>query len=271
MKYMTFNSSCSYAGVANMLAVYGVETDDRTIAWEMKLPYLVACENGVYLSGPMLQTADWFNIYLNPIGFRMEERELPAEGVSEYLKQQRTAMLGLPVGENGKHAVVYTEYKDEKFQFLNNKWEHDPAPEHLALTESELLEHIGERVMVATLEQIQPKEADVSVKIRKSADILRQNLADIIAVCSRKETVGVLRKKLNTLFRPLFLDGITMLNLLGEDDLAQRFAAIQRSLLNSLRQDAESTIRLGEALPLEELAAATETYICLIQRAASMT
>lgn len=271
MKYMTFNSSCSYAGVANMLAVYGVETDDRTIALEMKLPYLVACENGVYLSGPMLQTADWFNLFLHPIGFQMEERELPAEGVPEYLKQQRTAMLGLPAGENDKHAVVYTEYKDDKFQFLNNKWEHDPVPERLALTESELLERIGERVTVATLKQIHPKKPEISVKIRESADILRQNLAEIIAVCSRKETAGALRKKLNTLFRPLFLDGITMLNLLGEDNLAQRFAAIQRCLLHLLRQDAESTIRLGDTFPLEELAAATETYIGLIQRAASMT
>ena len=32
MKYMTFNSSCAYAGVANMLECFGVDTQDRTIA-----------------------------------------------------------------------------------------------------------------------------------------------------------------------------------------------------------------------------------------------
>ncbi len=71
MKYMTFNFSCSYAGVANMLEQYGIDTDDRSIAMGMKLPYLFAYENGVYMAGPMLQSAAWFNLYLNPIGFEM--------------------------------------------------------------------------------------------------------------------------------------------------------------------------------------------------------
>ena len=43
-KYMTFNSSCSYAGLANMLLRYGVDTQDREIARDMKLPFLFACE-----------------------------------------------------------------------------------------------------------------------------------------------------------------------------------------------------------------------------------
>ena len=54
MKYMTFNSSCSYAGVANMLEQYGVDVEDRIIALGMKLPYLFAQEGGVYMAGPML-------------------------------------------------------------------------------------------------------------------------------------------------------------------------------------------------------------------------
>ena len=41
-KYMTFNSSCSYAGLANMLLRYGVDTQDREIARDMKLPFLFA-------------------------------------------------------------------------------------------------------------------------------------------------------------------------------------------------------------------------------------
>ena len=32
MKYMTFNSSCSYAGVANMLEQYGVDTEAESDA-----------------------------------------------------------------------------------------------------------------------------------------------------------------------------------------------------------------------------------------------
>ena len=37
---MTFNSSCAFAGVANMLAAYGIDKEDREIALGMQLPYL---------------------------------------------------------------------------------------------------------------------------------------------------------------------------------------------------------------------------------------
>lgn len=55
MKYMSFNSSFSYTGLANILLLNGVDTEDREIALEMQLPYLFAKEDGVYRSGPLLQ------------------------------------------------------------------------------------------------------------------------------------------------------------------------------------------------------------------------
>lgn len=264
MKYMTFNSSCSYAGVANMLAQYGVDTDDRSIALEMKLPYLFALRDGIYMAGPMLQSAEWFDLYLNPIGFQMAETELPAVQVPEFLKQQKTAMLGLRMDDIGKHAVVYIGTRDGSFLFLNNKWEHDPAPERLQLTEAELTERIGASAMVATLDRITPRAVDLTDRIKASASVIRQNLSDIQVVCRREASVGTLRSKLNTLFRPLLLDGITMLDLLGEAPLAQRFTAMQRSLLQALRAD--TSILLGNFLPMDELTAAAEDYICLIEK-----
>ncbi len=266
MKYMTFHSSCSYAGVANMLERYGVDTDDRTIAMEMNLPYLFAYEDGVYMAGPMLQSADWFNLYLRHIGFEMTEREIPIAQVPEHLKQQKTAMLGLKADEDEKHAVVYTGVQDGELVFLNNKWEQDPAPEQLVLTEAELMERIGASAMIATLEPVTPIEVDLSNIIKKSISVMRKNLSDIQEVCGREEMVGVLRSKLNTLFRPLLLDGITMLGLLEEKELAQRFTAVQSSFLTALRQDADVVITLGNYLPVNKLAAAVEKYIQIIER-----
>ena len=52
-----------------MLAQYHFAVDDRTIAMDMRLPYLFTYEDGIYMAGPMLQSADWFNLYLNPVGF----------------------------------------------------------------------------------------------------------------------------------------------------------------------------------------------------------
>ena len=58
MKYMTFNSSCAYAGVANLLELEGMEAEDRQIALDMGLPFLFSFQDGAYCSGPMLQTGN---------------------------------------------------------------------------------------------------------------------------------------------------------------------------------------------------------------------
>lgn len=264
---MTFNSSCAFAGVANMLARYGVDTDDRTIAMEMKLPYLFAYEGGAYLAGPMLQRADWFDLYLNPLGFGMEEIELAASQVPKFLKRQKTAMLGLNVKENGKHAVVYTGTLNGKLVFLNNKWEHGPEPEQMALTETELVERLGPAAMVATLVNTDPKTVCLSERMEASIAVIQRNLSDIRWICSRIETIGALRSQMNTLFRPLLLDGITMLELLGESELAQRFTILQHDFLRALRQDETVKIKLGDYLSVEELTAAAEAYLRLIDDA----
>lgn len=40
MKYMTFNNSCSYAGVANLLEDFEIEIQDYELAIEMRSPYI---------------------------------------------------------------------------------------------------------------------------------------------------------------------------------------------------------------------------------------
>lgn len=75
MKYMHFNSSCSYAGLANMLAFLGFETEDYQIALDIKLPFLIHFdpETGSYRAGAMLQSKEWFELYLRPRGFCYKE------------------------------------------------------------------------------------------------------------------------------------------------------------------------------------------------------
>lgn len=258
MKYMTFRGSCSYAGLANMLLNDGVDTSDREIALGMKLPYLFAFEDGVFLAGPMLQSTDWFDLYLRPLGFHLAETMLPREAVPEFLNNHQPAMLGLKIDMNAKHAVVYQGKCGGKLCFLNNKWEGSNEPESLVLTEAELLSRLEEFVMVAVLERSTPEKVDFLPLLKESSRVLLQNLAAIKAVCREEHTVADLRERMNTLFRPLLLDGITMLELLEEKALVDRFRTLQGELLTALRQD--GTIRLGEHLSLPELEAAVMEY-----------
>lgn len=266
MKYMTFNSSCPYAGLANMLAFYGIDTDDRTIALEIGLPFYIAHEDGAYLAGPSLQSAPWFDLYLNPLGFAFDERSIPKAEIPAYLGQQTCAMLGVYVEGSGKHAVIYTGTDGDKLCFLNNKWAHDPAPEALALTEAELLGRIDDPCMVATLRPIPSKAAPKRQRMAESLDVLADYRRDLLAVWGESRPTAELRGLLNPLFRALLLDGITMLDLLGETELHAKLTSIQRSFLTALRSDAPE-LRLADHVPTELLCEAIDGYQNLIQNA----
>lgn len=266
MKYMTFNSSCPYAGLANMLSFYDVDTDDRTIALEMGLPYYFSWEDGMYLAGPSLQTARWFNLYTNPLGFELNEQSIAADLVPDFLREQKCAMLGVHVEGSGKHAVIFTGIDDNKLCFLNNKWAHEPAPETFALTKEELLQRIDSPCMVATLRSIDPTAAPKLQRMSQSLTTLSTYRQDLLAVCTAFRPTAELRGMLNSMFRALLLDGITMLDLLDEQTLRSKLTTVQRAFLTALRSDAPQ-LRLADHIPMDLLTEAIDAYAKLIHSA----
>lgn len=265
MKYMTFNSSCSYAGIANMLEQYGVDTTDREIALGMRLPYLFVYDDGAYVSGPMLQKAEWFDIYLNLIGFQLIEKKISADKVADYLKEQKTAMLGIKMGNAGKHAIVYIGMEADELIFINNKWENEEVPSKIKFTEEEFREKIDSEVVVATLQQVNPAKVCIWEKLEESVSVLQANVLEIVELCKKEVTVEYLQSKLNTLFRPLFLDGITMLNLIGETEFAEEWKEMQGNLLRALRQDKRQNVQLGEYISTDKLQDLIQKYMELIK------
>lgn len=265
MKYMTFNSSCSYTGIANMLEQYGVNTTDREIALGMKLPYLFVYDDGAYVSGPMLQKAEWFDIYLNSIGFQLIEKKISADKVADYLKEQKTAMLGIKMGNAGKHAIVYIGMEADELIFINNKWENEEVPSEIKFSEEELREKIDAEVVVAILQTIKATKVCMTDKLEESLVVLQANVLEIIELCNKEVTVKYLQSKLNTLFRPLFLDGITMLNLIGETEFAEEWKVMQGNLLRALRQDKGQNVQLGEYISTDKLQDLTQKYMELIK------
>lgn len=265
MKYMTFNSSCSYAGIANMLEQYGIDTTDREIALGMKLPYLFVYDDGTYVSGPMLQKAEWFDIYLNSIGFQLIEKKILADKVVDYLKDQKTAMLGIKMENAGKHAIVYIGMEADELIFINNKWEKEAVPSEIKFAEEELREKIDAEVVVAILQTINATKVSMIDKLEESLVVLQANVSEIIELCNKEVTVEYLQSKLNTLFRPLFLDGITMLNLIGETEFADEWKVMQGNLLGAIRADKNQSIRLGEFISADKLQILAQRYAELIK------
>lgn len=262
MKYMTFNSSCSYAGLANLLSFHGIDTEDRVIALKMGLPYLFAYEDGQYLSGPMLQGAKWFNLYLNPLGLTLSERSLSREEVCPYLQANPPAMLGLRVSPESKHAVIYTGQKDGLYQFLNNKRQNSPEPETLSLTESDLLSRLDEQAVVGALERTAPTPVNYRPYLEKSVLVLQDLEREINAFCTQEQFPDSLRGSMNNLFRPILLDGMTMLELLEETEIAEPLRIIRTQLLSAIRAD--HPVVLHQALDMPQLNAAIVQYQKLI-------
>lgn len=263
MKYMTFNSSCSFAGVANMLLQIGIDVDDRQIAMGMHLPYLFDLRDGVYSAGPMLQTADWFDLYLNQLGYAMTETPVSKSNVPAYLRLCSTAMLGIRISPKEKHAVVYVGTDGDHFRFLNNKWQASDAPEIICISKEELETRLDDTAMVATLRKAPASSADFGGLFLRSCRVLEQYKADIQDFCSMKKTKEELLAAMNTLFRATLLDGITMLELIDQEELAGQFRKIQQSYLCAVREGKPVVLR--ENLDMPTWLAAIDRYIALIK------
>ncbi len=119
MKYMHFNSSCSYTALAMLLEEKGISTEDTDIALEIGLPWFFDKKEDCFLAGPNLQGAEWFDIYLNPRGLRMFEENIDREDIPDHLTDHGKCMLGIRLPEGkGRHAVVFYKY-DGSYHFYN--------------------------------------------------------------------------------------------------------------------------------------------------------
>jgi len=263
MKYMTFNSSCAYAGIANMLVQEGLHMEDRDIALAMKLPYLFACEEGAYLAGPMLQSAKWFDLALVPLGFRLHEESVNREDVFASLRGKKSAMLGLKVTEHSKHAVVFMGMEGDAARFINNKHVDSDEPDSLLLDENALSSRLDDMVILASLERCAPASVDFSPLLNNSCQVLRRWQQDTEAFCLKECSAEERMAALNPLFRALLLDAITMADLIGDTKRADRMRTLQQKLLTTL--PIPEPLILAQHLPLPQLLSLADELIALIQ------
>ncbi len=262
MKYMHFKASCSYAALASIMELNGVDTEDYIIALEIKLPWLFSKEDGAYISGPMLQSAKWFNLWLLPRGYRMVEEMVEREQLCSYLRAHKPVMLGIQT-PYGKHAVVFTGF-DGKYRFMNPTHENSGEHTELSFSEEELLASVDQETTVGSVISAEAAPQLLTPYLKDSKSVIRENCADIEAFAAEKHDPNAYFSMMNRLFRPLLLDGITMLELAGETDLAQKFTALQQQFMAFMRGTREEALR--ETLSIDSLHDLTERYAHLIER-----
>ena len=262
MKYMHFKASCSYAALAAIMELLGVDTEDYQIALEIKLPWLFSKEDGAYSSGPMLQGAKWFNLWLLPRGYRIIENQIAKEALCAYLCAHVPAMLGIHT-PYGKHAVVFTKY-DGTYHFINPSHENSGERSELSFSEEELLATVDREITVGVVVPVEAEVRDLTPYLKTSISVIRENCAAMEAFAAEKHEPNDYFPVMNSLFRPLLLDGITMLELAGETALARDFTVLQQQLLSFMRGSREGILR--ETLSLDRLRRLTEQYVRLIEQ-----
>ena len=154
MKYMTFNNSCSYAGVANMLEDFNINIEDYELAIRMKVPFIFKYDEtwGRYISGAMLQEHKYFNYYLQKLGLRFTENQFNKEDALISLHNlNNKAMIGLNI--NGMHAVIYCGIENGKYIFLNNRRKNSNEPKYYKYDLDELRKRMNQNIVIGYIER----------------------------------------------------------------------------------------------------------------------
>ena len=268
MKYMTFNSSCSYAGLANMLEKIGIDVEDYEIALEMKLPFMIDKNEDGYIAGPMLQQKKWFDVYLNAHGYESTEEWIDRTDVFDYLQGKDTAMLGIRM-DNGRlhyHAVIYVGTEDGKAVFINNKHEGGADPDEYRYTAKELQERVRDKTVIATLTPVQGKMANFKPLLAQSLKNLEDLQREITDFCSMPHSNQEILEYEFGLFRPLLLDGPSMMKLIGQDAVLEDMNTLQKVFVQVALKDKRDNVVLADFFDMGLLRSICERWKKLIEQ-----
>ena len=237
MKYMHFNSSCSYAGLANMLELFHYDTEDYIIALEIGLPYFIRYNNEskCYQAGAMLQSKEWFELYLKPRGFSYKEIFVSKKDISKIL--QPGIMLGIQMNRQLKHAIVHIKQINGIYSFINNKWEESKELNTFEFTKDELLDKLPEKVVVGSIEKCECEKIDDLLYYNESISTWKKLKLELQQFTSKEQSPQNLYESMDCLFRPLLVDGLAMMKLLDEQQILQSLEVLQRKFIEVVKRN----------------------------------
>ena len=232
-KYMHANSSCSYCAISYMMQAFGIDATDIDIVKEINLPLMFEKSENQYNSGFMLQSKKWFDLFLNPRGLELKDVVLDKNSAIAFFKENKNVMIGLKTSQ-GKHAVVLVDYNADCFEFFNPTHEGSGEEEYFVLNEETLINSLDNKLSVARIVPCEKKSVDLKANIVESISalsFLKNDLKSFIESNTDRETY---HNNLD-LFRPLLLDGLTMMEIVGEANLFPLMKQAQKQLLSFIR------------------------------------
>ncbi|MGN1369149.1 MAG: hypothetical protein ACI4WX_09795 [Aristaeellaceae bacterium] len=249
MKYMTMPALEKLAGVADMLELFGHDTDDRTIALGMNAPWLFMKEGERYFAGSGLARPCWIDLYLRPLGFRMTEIELPKENVPAYLRTRKTAMLPMAITKDVTHSVVLTGYAGGRYALSNIKAQDSSEPDTFSMSRPMLMRRLTEQVTVFSLEECTPSKVNFLPLLRASLDNLTAYQEDVLEAIQHTVTRGELALLGERLLHALVQDMLPMAQLTHDAELTYELRLLQHDYRHIFTRNSPNTVLLKEKLP----------------------
>ena len=249
MKYINFEASGMLAGLAAMLECFGHDTEDNQIALGMDAPWLFLKEDSRFIAGQGLYTPRWMNLYLLPIGFRLQEILLPKDDIPAFLRLHHPAMLPINIDRGCRHPMVFTAFENSRYTFVNVKTKSSAEADALSLSRSMLLRRLDEEAAVLTLEKCQPEKVDFVPLLTESLRTLVEYQHILMQFCTQTISRKELHSLQTPLLRALMIDMLPMAQLLSQETLYEELRLLNHDYRHIFTRNSPPTVDLQERLP----------------------
>jgi len=249
MKYMTFNNSCFFAAIANLLEDIGIHVSDKDIVIGSLVPYFFKYDKNSqqFSSGYEVQELDIINDYLKQYivkiiekkyfkGSVIEKKRKLIQNISE-TTSHKIVSLKLTNNDNKWHATIFTGVVNEEYIFVNMRREDDEAIE-IRLKYDELINKLADNVQFAWLERIEKFDVlDRKKYLDESIVTLLKYKNMIFDYSEEEKSLSSRLESRDALFRPLLLNYVDMASITHEKELYENIMILQRQYLNSFQVD----------------------------------
>lgn len=249
MSYITFTGAGKLAALAAMLDRMGHQTNDQAVALGMEAPYLFIRENGCYHVGSSLYQPRWLDLYLRPRGFHLHKETIPSSDVPARLRSLQTAMLPMRSDNGAYHPVVFDQYVNRRYEFINIKSAASPEPDMVSMSSATLRRRLNDETTLYTLESCVPEPVDFIPLLFASLENLSPYIKDMLAARRRTVTREELHLLNKQLFRPLMHDLRPMAAMIGDFTLAEELRLLEHDHRHIFTMNSPSAMPLHERLP----------------------
>lgn len=133
--------------------------------------------------------------------------------------------------------MIYKKTEGKKFCFLNPHRCDDGEPDACTFSLEELLERLPEECHIGGFRKSSTENIQPEANPQEILAVLEQYQRDFIAFAEKKQTRQEMFAIRDKLLRPLAIDLLSMMEIIGQKELAESLAIIQKDIFGLLAKE----------------------------------